>query len=90
MTNTIVNVIWKEPPPPNEGNHRGRSKYARVVDELKAHPGEWALIVDTLKKTTSPPLHFQGPEFERAYRVEYPAGVQHHRIYCRYIGGNNE
>lgn len=35
-------LIWKEPPPDSRGPRAGTS--ARILAQLKAHPGEWALV----------------------------------------------
>lgn len=36
-------IVWEDPTPA-VGNRKGNSKYAEVLEALKANPGRWALI----------------------------------------------
>lgn len=77
---------WKEPPPPHGST--GASRWPAVADELRAHPGEWALIVRD--GWTSRMSQFQrsgsfGPGFEFTTRSGgYAPG--HSDIYARFVG----
>lgn len=39
-------VRWEDPPPPQSGPRAAMAELARVVVELKRHPGRWARVRD--------------------------------------------
>lgn len=88
-------IRWEEPPR-EHGNARPKraSKYQAVADNLRAHPGEWALIVENISPGSGgslsyrirngvnpfdPPRHFDA-------KLIGPAGGSSSKVYARYVG----
>jgi hypothetical protein len=75
-------IQWEEPPP--DGRRTG---WAKIPDELRAHPGEWAKFGGIKTPTTVAYLRrrwFPSPDFEVVARS---AGNGQTNMYARYIGG---
>lgn len=76
-------LIWKAPP------ERKASRVARVATELRARPGEWALIHHEEGLGFMPwwgPLH-ESPDFETRFDRKTQGALFGPRdIYARYVG----
>jgi hypothetical protein len=46
-------VIWKEPPPPRNGNPGRAGVWLALLAELRERPGEWALLRSYENKRTA-------------------------------------
>lgn len=76
----MVELVWQDPPSRRGGIGKD---YSRVIDELKANPGRWALVIKDMK-TTAAPAAFRQAKCEATTRrnpdgktwsvwVRYPA-----------------
>ena len=78
-----IEIIWQTPQPSRRGIHRS-PKHDAFVKAGMSNPGCWFIISDTDHYTV---LYksLRGPKWERAYRKENIDGVDHYRIYVRYV-----
>ncbi|MFF2388922.1 hypothetical protein [Agromyces sp. NPDC058104] len=81
---------WEDPEP----RHNERHDWADAADQLRARPGEWALIGTDVKMSavnslTNGTKKFPKGEFQFTVRGTTPRGQGEHRaakVYARYIG----
>jgi hypothetical protein len=94
MTKPDTTVTWTEPPGPNR---RGRRPWEEIAAELRAHPGEWALVAENVSSVTTHAIT------RGTFRAFEPAGAfesvsrrgencEHGRTnaYARYVGGPDD
>ncbi len=86
---TVV-VRWEEPPPRRNAVH----DWARIGEELLAHPGEWGLVALAANAALagSTARYVRDGKYSALRRIgHFDAKARtvdgEHRIYARYVGG---
>ena len=84
-----MSVVWEKPSP-----RRGRpplTEYYELAEELKKHPGEWALVGENMSISTGNHISsgrikaFQpAGEFEGTIRGQVNGRAE--KVYARYVG----
>lgn len=87
-------IRWEDPPPHGNSKPKPAYKYQSVVDDLRANPGEWAVVLeDVTTGTAGAMVHrikngwtcfLPGGAFEAVCRNGERAGRS--RVYARYVG----
>lgn len=76
----MAEIVWKEPPP---RTYRGKAgRWVAVAAELRAHPGEWALVATDVTPNLAQTLKRHG--LETAVR-----GIRNKKaaeVYARWVG----
>lgn len=55
-------IKWQEPPAARGGQVRGKGRWQLVLEELKRHPGAWALVGEAVSTSTANHLKKLGLE----------------------------
>lgn len=86
-------IRWEEPP--EHGNKRAaRLKYQDIADELRAHPGRWAVVTEGVPTGTAGPIAVRIRRGQAAFapagsfeaRTAGGVGSLNARVYARCVG----
>lgn len=98
MPEQIV-IRWEDPPQTKAKGGCGRpnSKYAPIADQLRDHPGRWALVREADRQNAAASLAGvirEGRTVCFAPRGDFDACTRavdgRYRVYARYLGDNEE
>lgn len=83
-----MSITWEEPPASARGGQTAREgKWSKVVEQLKANPGEWACVEPASKNTSLP--HY----LHKRYGLEASSrgnGDGTFKVYARWTGANGQ
>lgn len=76
----MANIKWQEPPAD------GRSgEFHGILQELKAHPGRWALIAEGVSASRSTTIK-RTPGYEATVRKSKQGNGSKYDLYARFVG----
>ena len=75
-----MSIKWEEPTP----SGKNRNKWLPIVEELKEHPGDWAVIAEDVTANLGPMLKRTYPNLETTSRGV--KGGRAEKVYARWVG----
>ncbi len=49
----MSDIVWEDPGPPGSQGGTRRGRWMRLAEQLRAHPGKWAVAADTANGETT-------------------------------------
>jgi len=85
----VTELVWKDPPEDRRGAVLRASKYLAVAEQLRAHEGQWALLMELAWASNQTAIRKKlGAGFEVVTRLRdgFTPQRKSYDIYARFVG----